>query len=202
MYAYIKGTLVRSAPSEAIVETSGGIAYKVSIPANAFGALPQIGTPVLLYTSFVVRENMQALFGFLSESECQVFEILLDVSGIGPKIALAIIGHLSLKELRLALIEGNVTTLCRIPGIGKKGAQRMILELKDKMQAVVPLDPSELMIRMPTDPLSQKINDAMSALINLGYNQQTAQKAIKKTMDVSGELLELPALITQSLKNV
>lgn len=202
MYDYIKGLLTRATPQEAVIETSGGVAYKLLIPANVFGLLPVLESPVTLYVSFVIRENMQALFGFISEAERTVFEILLEVSGIGPKIALAIIGHLSLRELREALAEGQIETLCRIPGIGKKGAQRMILELKDKIIQAVPPDPTEHMIRMPRDPQVQQMNDALSALVNLGYNQQTAIKAIKKTMDSADGSLELATLIMQSLKNI
>lgn len=202
MYAYIKGLLTHLTPSEAVVETANGIGYKMHIPTSVFGRLPQIGNHVCLYTAFVVRENTQALFGFLSEAERAAFELLLDVSGIGPKIATAIIGHMSLSELRYAISEGQVNTLCRIPGIGKKGAQRLILELKDKIHSVIAPHSAEHAVHLHIDPKSQKVNDAMSALINLGYNQQTAQKAIKKTMECFPETLELATLITESLKNV
>ncbi len=200
MYAFIKGELVHASPSTIVVQT-GGIGFQILIPANVFAKLPQTGTSVLLHTSFIVRELSHTLYGFLAIHDRELFEILMGVSGIGPKIALSIIGHLSINELQRAINNADIPVISRVPGIGKKTAERMIIELRDKLQDICPPDPSELSIQI-SDPNAQKIRDAMNALINLGYNQMTAQKAIKKTIQDMSQDVELALLITTSLKNV
>lgn len=200
MFAYIKGLLIQATPVYAIVET-GGVGYKIFIPATLLAKLPQIQEQVILYTSFVIRENSQALYGFLTHQDLDLFDALLNVSGIGPKTALSLIGHLSIQDLQAAVHHNDITTISKVPGIGKKTAERLIIEMRDKMAAFAPTDPSDFVVRVK-DPHAQKINDAMSALINLGYNQITAQKAIKKTLKDNSEDLELSDLITSALQNL
>lgn len=200
MFAFIKGQLVHSSPLNVIVETNG-IGYKIFIPANAFSKLPQLGEGVFLHISYVVRELSQTLYGFLSAQERDIFDLLMGVTGIGPKLALSLIGHLMLHDLRKAISNGEIAVISKVPGIGKKTAERLIIELRDKLPMNISNDPSEHAIPV-VDPKSQKIQDAMSALINLGYNQITAQKAIKKTLNDYPEEIDLAALITYSLKNV
>lgn len=200
MFAYIKGELVFSTPSNVIVEANG-IGYKISIPASTFSKLPQLGDRVCLHVSFVVRELSHTLYGFNSALDRDLFELLQDVSGIGPKIALSVIAHISLPELRKAIGNHELATICKIPGIGKKTAERLIIELRDKLPSAFPNDPSEHFVAL-SDPKSQKIADAMNALINLGYNQITAQKAIKKTLQDHSDDIDLALLITHSLKHV
>lgn len=200
MYAYIKGELVHTAPSTVIVET-GGIGYQINIPANVFAKLPQLGSTVMLHTSYVVRELSHTLYGFLSVHERDMFETLMGVTGIGPKLALSINGHISLSDLQRAVGNADIPVICRIPGIGKKTAERLIIELRDKLQDIAPRDPSDLSIPL-SDPNTHKIRDAMNALVNLGYNQSTAQKAIKKTMHDLSDEVDLATLIMTSLKNV
>lgn len=201
MFAFIKGLLVSSSPLNAVIET-GGIGFLIYIPANVFPNLPQIGHSLLLHTSYVVRELSHTLYGFLSIHERDLFEILMGVTGIGPKLALSIIGHISVHELSKAINAHDLAAICKVPGIGKKTAERLIIELRDKLTAMCPPDPSEHAIHLIKDPNAQKIKDAMSALINLGYNQVTAQKAIKITMRELSEEADLATLITFSLKNV
>lgn len=201
MYAYIKGQLVSATPAHCVIEAYG-VGYKIFIPPSALGKLPQVGSEVLLHCSHVVREISQALYGFLSSQERDVFEVLMSVSGIGPKLGLSIIGHLSIEELHHSIASNEINTLCRIPGIGKKTSERLIIELRDKLGAMVPPDPSGFAVNMHTDPRSQKVMDAMSALINLGYNQNIAQKAIKKSLGDLPESIDLASLITYALKNV
>lgn len=200
MYAFIKGELVHSSPLYVVVET-GGVGYQIHTPANVFAKLPQLGSTVLLHTSFVVRELSQTLYGFLSVHERDMFETLMGVTGIGPKLALSINGHISLTDLQKAVANADIPVICRVPGIGKKTAERLIIELRDKLQDICPHDPSDLSIPL-SDPKAHKIRDAMNALVNLGYNQSTAQKAIKKTMQDLSEDVDLATLITTSLKNV
>lgn len=200
MYAFIKGELVHTSPLSIVVEAAG-IGYQIYIPANVFAKLPQLGSTVLLHTSFVVRELSQTLYGFLSVHERDMFEVLMSVTGIGPKLALSINGHLSLTDLQRAISSADIPTICRVPGIGKKTAERLIIELRDKLQDICPHDPSDLSIPI-SDPKAHKIRDAMNALVNLGYNQMTAQKAIKKTIHELNDEIDLATLITTSLKNV
>src|SRR5437868_894036 len=128
MYAFIKGLLVQSSPMSVIVETNG-IGYRVFIPANVFGKLPQINHQVILHLSYVVRELSQTLYGFHSESERDLFEELMGVTGIGPKMALNVIGHLSLQDLQRAVSSHDIVSLSKVPGIGKKTAERLIIEM-------------------------------------------------------------------------
>jgi len=200
MIAHIKGNLVSASPSSVIIE-AGGLGYKVFIPASLFGQLPALESCVLLHTSFVIRELSQALYGFLSIQERDLFDALLNVSGIGPKIALSLIGHLSVFQLQQALTQPDINILCKVPGVGKKLAERLTIEMRDKISAFLTHHPSEFALPIGFDQRSQNIQDAMSALINLGYNQATAQKAIKKTLPTLPEEFDLAALITQALKN-
>lgn len=191
---------MNSSPLSVILET-GGIGYLIYIPANVFGKLPQCGEKILLHTSYVIREQSQALYGFLSLQEKDLFETLLGVSGIGPKTALSLIGHLPLHDLQRAIGSHDITALCKVPGIGKKTAERLIIELRDKLNALS-ISPGDVTVQAPSDPKAITIRDAMSALINLGYNQTTAQKAIKKTIKDKSDDIDLATLITDSLKNI
>lgn len=201
MFVHIRGQLILASPSHAIVDV-GGIGYKICISASAFGKLPQMGNEVFLHLSFVVRELSHTLYGFLSLQERDTFELLLGVTGIGPKIALSLIGHLSPHDLQKAVSNSDIFGICKVPGIGKKTAERLIIELRDKLASTLPRDPSDLATAHLSDPNAQKVRDAMSALINLGYNQVTAQKAIKKTLSDLPEEADLASLITGALKNV
>jgi Holliday junction DNA helicase RuvA len=204
MIAYIKGIIIHASPTHVVLET-GGIGYKVFIPVSALGKLPQIGETAALHTSFVIRELSQTLYGFLANDERDFFEALMGVTGVGPKLALAMIGHMSLNELQTAIRHSDIPAICRIPGIGKKGAERLVVEMRDKVH-VTAVDPDDFSIHLQrdakTDFMSQRISDAMSALINLGYNQITAQKAIKKSLKDASEDIDLATLITTSLSHV
>jgi Holliday junction DNA helicase RuvA len=200
MFSYIRGKLIQATPVFAVVET-GGIGYKIFIPVNVLNRLSQVGSDVMLHLSFVVREQAQSLYGFLTVSERDFFEALIGVTGIGPKIGLALIGHMPLAELQQAIASEEAAVLCRIPGIGKKGAERLIVEMRDKVGGYG-IHPSDLAVHLVVDPKTQRITDAMSALINLGYNQVTAQKAIQKAMKETPGTDDLSMLISSALKHV
>jgi Holliday junction DNA helicase RuvA len=201
MYAYLKGTLVAINPTYVIVDVQG-IGYTISISCRGLSELPTIGEIVHLYTSFIVRELSHALYGFTSEHERDLFDLFLTISGVGPKLALSLIGHLSIDELQSAMGRQDVTLLCKVPGIGKKTAERLIVELKDKLPGMPSPLLSNIAIHLPLDPNTQKIQDAILALINLGYNQNTAQKAVKQSLKDLPETADLALLITSSLKNI
>ena len=138
----------------------------------------------------------------LSSQERDIFEVLMNVTGIGPKMALSLIGHLAFSELQLAVMRQDLPTLCRVPGVGKKTAERLIVELKDKLPSIVSMDVADQSVAWTSDSKSQSVQDAMMALINLGYNQTTAQKAIKQGIKEMPDEIDLATLITVALKHV
>lgn len=199
MYAYIKGKLISSSPSSVVVEASS-IGYQILIPSHLFAKLPQTGKEVLLYTSFIVRELSQTLYGFLTSNEKDLFEAMLGISGVGPKVSLSIIGHLSLSQLQSAIANHEVAVITKVPGIGKKTAERLIVEMRDKLAHFLPSDFSEYAVVLDTP--AQNVKDAMQALINLGYHQQKAQSALKKTLKAVPEDSDVGTLITEALRNL
>lgn len=193
MYEYIIGTLADANPHKAIIETNG-IGYALFISLATFGKLPKIGLEVKVFTSFVVREDSQRIFGFLTKDERDFFEVLCDISGIGPRLAIAILGHMSIKDLHLAVENHNAKAITNIPGIGKKMAERLILELGDTFSKM-----GKEKISLSSSKAQGVVGDAISALINLGYNALDAQKAVKGALS-EGKEPPLPELISLALK--
>jgi Holliday junction DNA helicase RuvA len=175
MIAQLRGLLVEKHPNQAIVETAG-VGYDVTIPVSTFTHLPDPGAEVKLRIHTHVREDALALFGFLTQDEKAIFEKLIGVSGIGPKLAVTILSGLAAPDLINAIRRGEVAQLVRIPGIGKKTAERMVLELRDKLPAATgeaPAAPS-------ADALSPVDQDVLSALLNLGCGRPQAEAAVRK----------------------
>jgi Holliday junction DNA helicase RuvA len=193
MYDYIKGTLVEIDTLYAVID-AGGIGYKCLVPANTMSRSITLGKEICLYVTLVVRENFQGLYGFLEKSERACFEMLILISGVGPKTALSLLGHLNCSELNFAIEGQNINSLSKVPGIGKKTAERLIVELKGKLGKFAYQDSPKTLT--PT----QKINDALGALMNLGYTQSAAQSAVKKVLDKLPEDCDLSTLITAALK--
>jgi Holliday junction DNA helicase RuvA len=200
MYEYIKGTLTEATPSMAVVEAQG-VGFSLLIPFNNFSKLCPLGSSILFYTSFVVRQDSQKLFGFLTRHERDLFESLIEVSGIGPKIALCLVGHMQIHDLQAAISQGKTQLICKIPGIGKKTAERLIVEMRDKINKVTGKFSS---LHQPQDLFSEDsiVADAISALVNLGYNSAQAQKAIKAALAKSQGEPELAKLITAALRSI
>jgi Holliday junction DNA helicase RuvA len=192
MIEYIKGIIAYSSPSHAVIETHG-IGYKLAIPLNNFSKLPQIGKETFLYVSTVIREDAHKSYGFCSREERDFFEKLIDVSGIGPKTALALIGHMDLTDLQLAISQSNITILSKVPGIGKKTAERLVVELKDKAAKIAD-------ITVPATSEPSVFSDALSALVNLGYHPLQAQKAIKEILKDQKSDIDLATVITHALR--
>lgn len=190
MYEYLFGKLVDNTPQIAIIDISG-IGYKVFVPMNYFQKLPAKGSDVKLFTYLAIRENDHALYGFLTKEERELFIRLIDVSGIGPKTALSMLGHSDHINLVSSIKQSNVSALCKVPGIGKKTAERLILEIKDKL----PHDLGELFEK--SDKLS---SDAAMALTHLGYSQMHAEKAVKSALK-NEDIEDLALLITEALKH-
>lgn len=179
MYSYIKGTLAEIAEGYIVIDNHG-IGYQIQTSANSIDGLPPLGAEVKIYTYLHVKEDGMALFGFPAKETLQIFQLLLRVNGIGPKGALGILAALSVEELRFAVLAGDVKAISKAPGIGAKSAQRIILELKDKLNI------EDLYTGMQTGPNSapekgsSARNEAVQALVALGYSSSEALSAITK----------------------
>lgn len=195
MYEFIRGKLVVSSPLKAILDVNG-VGYSISVGLNTYSHLPQIGGEVLLYISFVVREDAHTLYGFLTLAEREFFEKLTQISGIGPKTASALLGHLDLVDLQMAILHGNVALISKSPGIGKKTAERLVVEMRDKVKQ----DKTMPVGSLEPGQARGVIGDAISALINLGYHPVEAQKAVKKISEDLPKDPDLGRLITAALK--
>jgi Holliday junction DNA helicase RuvA len=195
MYEYIKGTLTALYPEYAVIEANG-VGYKIYIPINLYTNVLQLGNETLLYLSHVVREDSERLFGFDTKESRNFFEKLCSISGIGGKTALSLIGHMENRQLQVAIQTGNVKLLTHIPGIGKKTAERIIVELSDQIAKW------SFAQKAPQEGPTELFSDAFTALLNLGYNQPQAQKAVQKALDESDASLTLSRLITTALRHI
>ena len=175
MIAHLRGKLLAKHPNQAVVET-GGVGYDVTISVPTFSDLPAIGADVALHIHTHVREDVIALYGFLRPAEKVLFEKLITVSGIGPKLAITILSGMPADEMVGAIRGNDVARLTRIPGIGKKTAERMVLELRDKLPQSVPSTVTAAL------PVSATEEDVLSALVNLGYQRAAAEKALEASM--------------------
>ncbi len=171
MIAHLRGKLLAKHPNQAIVET-GGVGYDVTISVPTFSDLPSAGSEVALHIHTHVREDVIALYGFLRAGEKQVFEKLITVSGIGPKLAITILSGMAADEMIAAIRGNDVARLTRIPGIGRKTAERLVLELRDKLPAGGGDVPA-------VSGMGAVEEDVMSALVNLGYQRAAAEKAVR-----------------------
>ena len=171
MIAHLRGKLLAKHPNQAIVETAG-VGYDVTITVPTFSDLPALGAEVALHIHTHVREDLIALYGFLRPSEKLLFEKLITVSGIGPKLAITILSGMPADEMVRAIRGNDIVRLTRIPGIGKKTAERMVLELRDKLPEVGPATAPAIPAMNATE------EDVLSALMNLGYQRPAAEKAV------------------------
>jgi holliday junction DNA helicase RuvA len=171
MIGRLHGLLVDKAPPLVLIDVQG-VGYEVDVPMSTFYLLPHLGEPVTLLTHFVVREDAQQLFGFLTAAERATFRQLVRITGVGPRMALAVLSGLSVDELAQAVMAQDARRLVKVPGIGKKTAERLLLELKGK------LGPATLPVGQPV-PANAASNDIVQALISLGYNDKDAEAALK-----------------------
>ena len=185
MIAQLSGTLAHKMPGEIVVDV-GGVGYQIYIPLNVFYSMPEIGAPVSLYIHTHLREDALQLFGFQELSDKQIFLLLNGVAGIGPKLAVNILSGISADELAQAIRDGDQHRLVSIPGVGKKLAERMLVELRDKLAALRP-QPAE---SAPADQRPQLMRDAVSALVNLGYRQAEVEKNVRDSLHSGKHSLE------------
>jgi Holliday junction DNA helicase RuvA len=198
VFAYLEGVLAEKHPTTVIVNV-GGVGYEVLVSLSTSGSLPKIGEKVKLLTYFHVREDIQQIYGFINEDEKALFKLLISVSGIGPKMAVTILSGLSPKELARAVQDQNLVALSSISGIGKKTAERMLIELRDKTPAGL-TEKGRGAVGFATKD-DEKLQDAMLALISLGYNKANAQNALKKVVQQNPDL-SVEEIIRESLKKI
>lgn len=196
MYAHIRGTLTDKNPDSVVIDASG-VGYELSVSANTLASCPQTGEEAKLYCYLSVREDAMELFGFSTREEKKMFLRLIGVSGIGPKTALGVLSALSVKDLSIALVTGDAQALSRAPGIGKKTAQRLVLELKDKVEN------EDLTSSGASAPLKNVMgsgeSEAIEALMALGYPASEAAKAVAA---VSGQATKTDEILRLALKNM
>jgi Holliday junction DNA helicase RuvA len=193
MIAHLRGNLLSKHPNQAVVETAG-VGYEVNISVPTFSELPAAGTEVALHIHTHVREDVIALYGFLRSTEKQLFEKLITVSGIGPKLAITILSGMAADEMTRAIRGNDLARLTRIPGIGKKTAERMVLELRDKLPEVTGTTAPSI------QPMNAIEEDVLSALVNLGYQRAAAEKALAAAKN--GGSSSFDALFRQSLASL
>lgn len=177
MFAYVKGILEEKMSNYVVVETAG-IGYKIFMSKNAILKIGELGDNVKIYTHYHVREDEISLYGFLTGDELKLFELLISVSGVGAKSAIAMLSNITPSEFIMCVVKNDITRLTKLPGIGQKSAQRIVLELKDKLkteQETVKAEETENVIQV-----TDSIEEAISALQILGYNKKEIEKALQK----------------------
>ncbi|MFH1801095.1 MAG: Holliday junction branch migration protein RuvA [Candidatus Omnitrophota bacterium] len=200
MYHYLNGKITEKTPTAAILDVNG-IGYEVRVSLSTFSDLPGLGETVKLFTHFVVREDAQLLYGFATEEEREAFRLLISISGIGPKLAITLLSGVTLPELKRAIQEKNIPVLTAISGIGQKTAERVIIELKDKIGRPEVSAGKEIVHDAGIS--DQMVEDSVSALVSLGYTKQKAKEAIQKTLKAMlGKKPSVEEIIRAALKHV
>ena len=196
MFAYIKGSLEQKSNNYVVIDV-GGIGYKIFMATKAIEALGEIGEIVRVHTHYYVREDNISLYGFNTNEELRMFELLLQVSGIGAKSAIAMLSEISPSSFALAVISDDISQLVKIPGIGKKTAARIVLELKDKLKTEEAITKTEEVKLSITN--EEETSEAIAALQVLGYTKREIEKALE---NVDTKNLQLEEIIKQGLKNL
>ncbi len=206
MIAYIKGELEYIGIDTIVVET-GGIGYEIRVPLTVIGDLPEIGETVRVHTYLYVREDAINLYGFTTKDDLNIFKLLITVNGIGPKVALGILGAISPDTLRFAVLSDDVKTISKAPGIGAKTAGKLILELKDKLkledvfeQKISNTMEHQLSVEQGIDDIKVIRNEAVQALVALGYSSTDAMKAVRQVEITEG--IDVETVLKQSLKKM
>jgi holliday junction DNA helicase RuvA len=200
MITFLHGTVVEIAPTQVIVEVQG-IGYEVLIPLSSYDKIPAPGHEVHLLTHLAIRDDAHLLYGFMTAAERDLFRMLINtVSGIGPKIALNILSGMNVLAFRGAVANGDAKALAQISGVGKKTAERIIVELRDKVGAAGAWEASSA--RRALSPADQRMNDAVLALMALGYKQVEAHDAIRAAQALLGPQAGVEELVRASLKKI
>lgn len=200
MIGRLRGTLAEKHPPFLILDV-GGVGYEVEVPMTTLYRLPSVGEPLTLHTHLVVREDAQLLYGFAEKREREFFRELIRLNGVGPKLALALMSGLEVDELVRCVQAGDTSTLVKVPGVGKKTAERLLVELKDRFKAWESLPGMTGLVIEPSRvaPVSSAESDALSALISLGYKPQEASRAVAA---VKEDGLSSEEMIRRALKGM
>jgi Holliday junction DNA helicase RuvA len=198
MITFLRGKLVDALPTQIIVEVHG-VGYEVLIPLSSYDKLPQPGQDIMLLTHLAVREDAHVLYGFMTAAERELFRLLVNtVSGIGPKLALNVLSGISVTAFRGAVSTADVKALSQISGVGKKTAERIVVELKDKIGAAGAWE--AMSAQRALSPEDQKVNDAVLALLALGFKQVEAHDSVRKVQAVLGPVATIEDLVRACLK--
>lgn len=198
MIAYVKGVLAVVGQDSIIID-KGGIGININVPVSIISTLPSIGSEVKVFTYTYVREDAIALYGFMTMDDLDVFKLLINVNGVGTKTALGILSAITPNELRLAVISADYKTITKAPGIGKKTAERIVLELRDKVKMVIE-DDSYIAVDSGDVAKSDSVNIALEALVSLGFSYGEAAKAVKQVDNY--EEIDDESLIKAALKHL
>jgi Holliday junction DNA helicase RuvA len=196
MIMSLKGNLVEKQPTHVIVEV-GGVGYGVLISLLTYGKLPSLGSECSLLIHDYLREDRHDLYGFASESEKKMFLMLIGINGVGPRLALSALSGLSIRELKAAILDGDTRRLTSISGLGKKTAERMIVEMRDRLDEGDALESTQ----SEEAPHDARIGDAVMALISLGYKQSDATRMVKKVVEKQTGDLEVEEIVRRSLSS-
>jgi holliday junction DNA helicase RuvA len=198
MITFLRGKLIEAHPTQITVEVSG-VGYEVLIPLSSFDKLPTVGNDLTILTHLAIREDAHVLYGFMTAAERDLFRLLINtVSGIGPKIGLNILSGVNVGALRSAVAAGDVKTLSQISGVGKKTAERIVVELKDKLGKAAAMEPSAG--PRATNADEQKFTDAVLALVALGFKQPDAHDATRGAIALLGAQASVEQLVRAALK--
>lgn len=198
MIAYVKGVLAVVGQDSIIID-KGGIGININVSVSIISTLPSIGSEVKVFTYTYVREDAIALYGFMTMDDLDVFKLLINVNGVGTKTALGILSAITPNELRLAVISADYKTITKAPGIGKKSAERIVLELRDKVKMVIE-DDSYIAVDSGDVAKSDSVNIALEALVSLGFSYGEAAKAVKQVDNY--EEMDDESLIKAALKHL
>ncbi|HFD11025.1 MAG TPA: Holliday junction branch migration protein RuvA [Crenotrichaceae bacterium] len=195
MIGFLRGILVNKTAPQVLVDVNG-VGYNLLTPMSSFYNLPEIGQEIQLVTHLSIREDAHVLFGFLSEQERDLFRSLIRINGVGPKLALAILSGISIQDFQRCVYENNVTTLVKLPGIGKKTAERLIIEMRDRLPSVVKSNEAGIGNAETTENAS---SEAINALISLGFKEPDARRMVAK---VAKDHLNSEEMIKLALQSV
>lgn len=206
MIGRLRGLIIEKLPPEIVVECQG-VGYEVTMPMTSIYALPEVNQEAIIFTHFVVREDAQLLYGFANKTERKLFRLLIKINGVGPKLALAILSGMSAEQFVSCVAHDDLTTIVKIPGVGKKTAERLLIEMRDKLKDwhADPDASSFTLTSAPTgagvaeNPIADAKGDAINALVSLGYTANQASKAVKA---IYQDGMDSEALIRDALKSM
>lgn len=201
MIASVRGTLLERGEGWCVIEAAG-VGYHVHVSSHTLASLPAAGQEVRLRTRQVVREDALMLFGFAESDELRLFDLLIGVSGVGPKLALAALSGLKPAALARAIRDENLGAIVAVPGIGRKTAERLVVELRDKLDFLSMAAPADRGTREGVLPRSERYDDAVAAMVTLGWNLTQAQEAVRRAADDTGEGASTADLVKRALARI